>query len=164
MIDLIKVYGFLSDKDIDYLNNLCNNFVADFIQIYNTQTIKTDELLDFKNKISNYVKQTFGDRYELQPMWINKVTNNDENADTFHYDNSHLTIITYFNTNFEGGNFEYISQNNTKVTINPEINLSLIMDDKLWHRITKVKKGNRYSLVSFFKLTTKNDKKQTTLL
>jgi hypothetical protein len=38
------------------------------------------------------------------------------------------------------------------------------MDDKLWHRITKVKKGNRYSLVSFFKLTTKNDKKQTTLL
>lgn len=159
-----KKYNLLEQHEIDYLNKLCENYVADTFQIYNMQTIKRDELLEFKSKIVEYVTSIYGSRYDLKPMWLNKVTPEDEGSDKFHFDQAVLSIVTYFNLDFEGGEFEYIDENNNKVIINPEINLSLIMNDTLWHRIRKVTSGTRFSLVAFFKLIDKYDKKEKTLL
>jgi hypothetical protein len=161
---IYKKYNLLEEHEIDYLNKLCENYVTDSFQIYNMQTIKNGELVEFKDKIIKYVATTYGDRYELSPIWINKVTPDDVGSDKFHFDRSALSIVTYFNLDFEGGQFEYIDKDNNKIIINPEINLSLIMDDTIWHRITKVTRGKRFSLVSFFKLTSKYDKQTKTLI
>ena len=63
---------------------------------------------------------------------------------------SNLTIVTYLNDDFEGGEFEYIDDFKSKVKIIPQKNLSLIMNGYLNHRVLPVHKGERYSLVSFF--------------
>ena len=161
--DLIQIYNFLSDTEIEYLNNICKNFVGDFVQIYNRRLITSTELLDFKIKTFDYVKSTFGDRYEPIQMWINEIKETDGGIYKLHQDTSDLTIITYFHTDFEGGEFEYVNIYDKNIIIQPEINLSLIMNNDLWHRVMPVKKGTRYSLVSFFKVVSKNDKKQSTL-
>ena len=96
--------------------------------------------------------------------WINKVTPTSVDSDSFHFDESVLSFVTYFNLDFEGGEFEYHDENSNKIVITPQINLSLVMNDRLWHRIRKVTSGERYSLVTFFKLTSEYDKKEKSIL
>jgi Rps23 Pro-64 3,4-dihydroxylase Tpa1-like proline 4-hydroxylase len=158
MIQFKNVNNFLSNDDITTLNKLSDNFEEYAFQIYSMQRIDDSELLLFKEKIKNYVKENYKLDFILNPLWINKVTESDLKSDKFHHDSSDLTIVTYFNTNFDGGNFEYYDKLQNLITINPEINLSLIMNNKLMHRITKVTKGERYSLVAFFNFQTKNKK------
>lgn len=158
MFDFKKVNYFLSNDEITTLNKLSDNFVEYGFQIYSMQKIDDSELIFFKEKIKKYVKEKYKLDFILKPLWINKVTESDLKSDKFHHDSSDLTIVTYFNTNFEGGNFEYYDELQNLITINPEINLSLIMNNKLIHRVTKVTKGERYSLVAFFDFKTKNKK------
>lgn len=158
MFEFKKVNNFLTNDEISTLNKLSNNFVEYGFQIYSMQKIDDSELVSFKERIQYYVKENYKLDFILKPLWINKVTEFDLKSDKFHHDNSDLTIVTYFNTNFEGGNFEYYDEKQNLITIKPEINLSLIMNNKLIHRITKVTKGERYSLVAFFNFKPKNKK------
>jgi len=158
MIQFTKINNFLSNDDITTLNKLSDNFEEYAFQIYSMQRIDDSALLLFKEKIKNYVKEKYKLDFTLNPLWINKVTEFDLKSNKFHRDSSGLTIVTYFNTMFEGGKFEYYDELQNLITINPEINLSLIMNNELMHRITKVTKGYRYSLVAFFDFKTKNKK------
>lgn len=158
MNTIIKVQDFLNQSEIEWLMDETNNFETDYFQIYNTHTVYKNELIDFRKKITEYIKKNFKKyEYEIQYIWINQITDEDVSMDIFHVDTSDLTIVTYFRTDFEGGDFEYFN-GDTRILIKPEINLSLIMDNKIQHRITKVTKGKRYSLVSFFGKV-KKDKK-----
>ena len=65
------------------------------------------------------------DEYKLSGLWINKVTNETNVDDVFHNDAADLTIITYINEDFEGGEFEYFFKNQ-KIKIIPKINYSII--------------------------------------
>jgi predicted 2-oxoglutarate/Fe(II)-dependent dioxygenase YbiX len=84
--------------------------------------------------------------------------------DGFHNDSSDLTFVTYFNMDFEGGKFEYIDNDGNNVFINPEVNLTLIMDQNPSHRVTKVTKGERFSLVVFLTLILENEKNRKTII
>jgi hypothetical protein len=83
--------------------------------------------------------------------------------DGYHQDDCDLTFVTYFEINFEGGEFEYLDEKNSNL-IEPEANLTLIMDKNLLHRIRRVKKGERFSLVSFFILKPSVQKKIKTFI
>jgi hypothetical protein len=158
MFEFEKINNFLSNDEITTLNKLSDNFEEYAFQIYSMQRIDDSELLLFKEKIKKYVKEKYKLDFILNPLWINKVTKSDLKSDNFHYDQSNLTIVTYFNTHFKGGNFQYYNELQNLITIKPEINLSLIMNNKVMHKISKVTNGERYSLVSFFSLQTKNKK------
>ena len=155
---LIQINNLLTDEEIRWLNNEIKHFRLDFFQIYNTQVISELELLDFKDKLKKYIEENFDIKYNTQSIWINKITDEDVNMDSYHTDTSDMTIVTYFNTDFEGGDFEYYDDENNKIIIKPEINLSLLMNNKVKHRVSKVTSGVRYSLVSFFGVVKKNKK------
>ena len=158
MYEFKKLHNFLTDEEIIVLNDYCKNYKEDGFQIYSMQQIKENDLLDFKNKIQKYVADTYKLNYILNPLWLNRVSSMDENSDKFHFDHSDLSIVTYFDTNFKGGNFEYYDEANNIVSITPEKNLSILMNNKLTHRITKVTNGVRFSLVAFFDFKPKNTK------
>jgi len=90
--------------------------------------------------------------------WINKVVPETNKNDDFHHDMSYMTAVTYLNNDFQGGEFEYKDINSSIFKIIPEKNKTLIMDEKLNHRVLPVKSGVRYSLVTFFQFIPKEKK------
>jgi predicted 2-oxoglutarate/Fe(II)-dependent dioxygenase YbiX len=173
MIKISK--DILDSKTHTELNNICedfdngnfkninyevdNNYVRTFIDSqllkdyignskdFLTKNLPTDivNTLDFDNTNS----------------WINKVATETNKNDTFHKDRSFLTLVTYLNEEFDGGEFQYIDEFNNKKEINPEKRMTLIMNDKLLHRVMPVNNGVRFSLVTFFNF---KEKKSKTLL
>jgi oligoribonuclease NrnB/cAMP/cGMP phosphodiesterase (DHH superfamily) len=115
---------------------------------------------DYKIKLEKIVFDKFSKNYcLLNKAWINKVTNDTNTNDAYHYDTSDLTIITYLNDDFTGGNFEYIDSISKRIIkIKPKKGMSLIMDNNLLHRVSPVSFGERLSLVSFFELPKKENK------
>ena len=95
--------------------------------------------------------------FDKPNTWMNKVTIETNKNDSFHYDMSYLTAVTYLNDDFEGGEFEYILEGIT-YHFKPIKNVTLIMDKTLFHRVLPVQKGVRYSLITFFNYDSKNKK------
>lgn len=99
--------------------------------------------------------------FESGISWINKVTIETNKNDPYHKDISFLTLITYLNDDFEGGEFVYINDTGKEQLITPETNMTLLMDDKLSHKVMGVNSGIRFSLITFFNF---KEKKSKTLL
>ena len=150
-IDIFK--NLLSNKELIFLDLTCAKFFEKEIisskENYNYYirkilNIETD-LLDYQQKC----KELIDDSYELVGLWINKVTIETNIDDAYHNDICDLTIVTYINDTFDGGEFEYIENKNVFKII-PIRNMSLIMDKKLKHRVRKITKNERFSLISFY--------------
>jgi len=159
MFEVKKIYNLLNKKEVEYLNLVCDDYIEDGFQLYKMRYLKENELLDYKEKIISFVTTELNFNFQKVGHWINKVSSYDIEHNNFHNDDSDLTIVTYFKMGFEGGNFEYFDSQNKLISIKPEIGLSLLMDNKLKHRIGKIKNGERYSLVSFFNVTSKKTEK-----
>ena len=99
--------------------------------------------------------------FESGISWINKVTIETNKNDPYHKDISFLTLITYLNDDFKGGEFVYINDTGKEQLITPETNMTLLMDDKLLHKVVGVNSGIRFSLITFFNF---KEKKSKTLL
>lgn len=112
--------------------------------------------LEYKKLTEEFLHKKYSRTYLLKDSWINKVTIDTNKDDVYHFDISNMTIVTYLNEDFEGGEFEYIDDFESKIKITPRKNLSLIMNGYLKHRVLPVTKGVRYSLVSFFDVIKKN--------
>jgi hypothetical protein len=112
------------------------------------------------DRLEHFLYKRYKKKYTLcdTGAWVNKVSTHTNKNDFFHLDNSDLTIVTYLNDNFDGGEFEYIDDNGTTIKIKPKKGLSLIMNNKLPHRVLPVNNGNRLSLVCFFELLKKETK------
>lgn len=110
--------------------------------------------------LENILFSIYNQKYLLQETgtWINKINSNTNNNDRFHLDISDLTIVTYLNDDFIGGEFEYIDDNNQHIQIKPQKNTSLIMNNKLLHRVKPTIMGERLSLVCFFNFDKKTKK------
>ncbi len=91
-------------------------------------------------------------------IWLNKVDFDSNKNDNFHYDMCDITTILYLNDDFEGGEFEYIDENNKKIKINPKKNMMIISSNKLSHRVLPVTSGIRYSLICPFDFVIKDKK------
>jgi hypothetical protein len=156
-IDIFK--NLLSNKELIFLDSTCAKFFEKKIisrkqnyYIRKILNIETD-LLDYQQKC----KELIDDNYELVGLWINKVTIETNIDDAYHKDTSDLTIVTYINDTFDGGEFEYIENKNV-FKIKPIRNMSLIMDNKLKHRVRKITKNERFSLISFYNKKLKKEK------
>lgn len=153
-----ELHDLLTTEEIRWLNEEVKHFRLDLFQLYNVQTIGTNELLNYKNKVAEYLNSNFSERFILQSSWINRIDQSDADMDDYHLDSSDMTVVTYFNTDFTGGDFEYV-YNNVPISVSPRVNLSLLMNNELKHRVTKVETGTRYSLASFYKLDNANKKR-----
>jgi hypothetical protein len=169
MNNSIKIYDNLfSTIDIEYFISEIKNKELE------TVTLKSDngEYTNFYNryaipdfsKYTTYLENMLFDEYNQKYVfqekgaWINKINTNTNNNDAFHLDSSDLTIVTYLNDDFIGGEFEYIDNNNQHIKIKPQTNVSLIMNNKLLHRVKPITIGERLSLVCFFNFDTKTKK------
>ena len=161
---LITHQNLLSEKELYFLNSECANFLESEISrrdsqynyyIRKTLNIETD-LLEYQKRC----KELIDDEYDLVGLWINKVTIETNIDDEYHNDICDLTIVTYINDTFDGGEFEYI-ENKNLFKIKPIRNTSLFMDKKLKHRVLKITKNERFSLISFYY---KNQKREKTII
>lgn len=158
MKSILKQYNFLNDEEVEYLNELSKNFVIHQSDIYNQTHVDYSRLKSYRNKVNQFISDNFEDEYKVKAIELNRVTQYDLTMNAFHNDHSDLTFVTYFNTDFEGGEFEYIDSNNNNVFIKPKINLTLIMDKNPLHRVNMVTRGERFSLAVFLVVKPKNQK------
>jgi hypothetical protein len=162
---MINTYqNLLSEEELFFLDSVCSNFVeTETHSIKNKHNYYIRKILDIEKYLLEYqksCKELINDEYELFGLWINKVTTETNIDDSYHYDASHLSIVTYINDTFDGGEFEYIENENI-FKIKPTRNMSLFMDNKLKHRVVKITKNERFSLISFYY---KNQKKEKTII
>jgi hypothetical protein len=144
-----KEYGFLNDNEIIYLQQIKDNFVYSYTGEYDIMKTDYTKLENYRNNLKKYVKNNHKDEFTSFVTELNRVRDIDD-MDSYHFDENNLTFVTYFDLNFEGGEFEYIvDSNENTIEIKPEINLTLIMDNYIPHRVKKVTKGTRYALVTF---------------
>ena len=162
------INNLINENEYEYLNGICKSFSTsdnpntDEMNYYLRNQINGIYISDYVNTINEYVKVNYGENYRIVSNWINKVTPDTNKNDEYHKDNSNLTMVTFLNENFKGGEFQYVNVDNmTHHKIQPKIGLTLIMDDRLPHRVRPVKMGERFSLVTFFKIS---EKKNTTLI
>jgi hypothetical protein len=167
---MIKIQQLTNLFDENYFNFLLNeikdkNFESsgpklnsDGYNYYERYHLDMDDI--YRENIELILYKKYGKKYSLKDKgcWINRVTTDTNKDDTFHTDASDLTIVTYLNDEYIGGEFEYLNPSNKTIKIETKIGLSLIMNDTLMHRVSPVLSGNRYSLVCFFDLITKNEK------
>lgn len=152
---------FLSE-DISIFLNETNDIIwetADEINDYNRKNIEKI-FSKYKIYLENFLYVKYKKKYYLKGggAWINKVTPSTNTHDDYHFDDAELSIVTYLNEDFIGGEFQYIDKNGNDTKIVPTKGQSLIMTNKLLHRVLPVKLGQRYSLICFFDLEKKEFK------
>lgn len=169
MIQIFK--NVLDDETTIKLNKICDNFDNENYEKINHKTdnfymrliIDKSLLLKYLYNCEQLLKENLpydilkNINYEDAMSCINKVTNETNKNDQYHYDISYLTIVTYLNDDFEGGEFLYREGKN-KVEIKPEKNMTLVMNNRLSHKVMPVNNGTRFSLITFFQLKEKNIK------
>ena len=170
---LHTTYNLINRDELEYLRQVCNDFdnrqidkveFDDKTNFYNRLILKQTDVQSYQNTLVNFLKGVINthnfDVLELprSDSWINKVIPETNKNDAFHVDDSFLTAVTYLNEDFTGGNFEYIDEVGRRVRIKPKTNMTLIMDKTLSHRVTPVKTGTRFSLITFFQFTPKQSK------
>lgn len=159
MIQIID--GLLSTIELNFLKKECKSFKEELFQIYSVENKKhlvNTSLSNYMLKVNQYIKNIDADFF-LDDMWINKISENSNLNEKFHYDDCDFSIVTYINNEYDGGQLEWIDSDGKLQTIIPFENLSILIPKKIYHRVTPVTKGNRYSLALFFKLKLKDRKK-----
>jgi Rps23 Pro-64 3,4-dihydroxylase Tpa1-like proline 4-hydroxylase len=147
--ELLKICEDFDNRDFKDINYLNDNY---YVRLF----IKNDILVDYINNAKKYLIQNlpYEDTkiidFEDTINWINKVSTETNKNDAIHHDTSILTLVTYLNDGFEGGHFIYIDKNKEKKSIIPKKNMTIIMNDKLLHKVSPVSSGVRFSLVTFF--------------
>lgn len=115
----------------------------------------------YKQNIFTILKENFNFEkidFKKSNSWINKITPETNQKDDYHYDKSYVTFLTYINDDFKGGEFVYkidITKEKKEI-IKPHKGLTLIMSNRLYHKVNPVLDGTRYSLVTFFEINKKN--------
>lgn len=162
----------LDNKTYEELHIICDNFDnMDFKNVslehnnyYVRLFIKNEMLINYINNAKKYIIENVSYEkskiidFENSTTWINKVSIETNKNDDFHYDTSDLTFVTYLNNEFEGGQLIYIDEIGKTKKIIPQKNMTLIMNDKLLHKVAPVTNGIRYSLVTFFTMKQKKSK------
>jgi Rps23 Pro-64 3,4-dihydroxylase Tpa1-like proline 4-hydroxylase len=163
---LKKLHTLLSNEELIFLNSICSSFVeikSHSIISKEKNNYYLTKILNSKIHLLEYQKKCIthlDGEYEIQGSWINKINAITNQNDDFHTDESDISIVTYLNEDFEGGEFEYIFNDET-IKIRPIKNTTLIMNREIRHRVLNVTNGERFSLIFFYK---KLQKKQKTLV
>lgn len=149
MNPIYEIENMLSNDEKEFLLSQASK-IDDGTDKHNYNHIdKNLYLFKFQNNVKEFLIKNYPNtKYKFGNIWINKITPERLDSLEYHIDDSDLTIITYLNSEFTGGNFEYILDNK-KNKIEVKENMCLIMDKTLYHKISKVTSGIRYSLAFF---------------
>ena len=135
MKGIYKIDTMLSLNEKDYLLNLSNDIDDGDCKYNYNQVDKNLYLLDFQKKVKQFLQKNYPNtKYKFGNIWINKITPQRIDSLEYHTDGSDLTIITYINSDFTGGDFEYILNNEVN-KIKIEEDMCLVMDTPINHRI-----------------------------
>jgi predicted 2-oxoglutarate/Fe(II)-dependent dioxygenase YbiX len=155
--ELQKICEDFDNRDFENVNQKYSNH---YLRLF----IKNEILIDYINNAQKYLIENLGyDKikmidFETTNSWINKVSIETNKNDDFHFDFSGLTLVTYLNNEFIGGEFIYIDEIGKEQTIMPGKLMTLIMNDKLLHKVAPVNSGLRFSLVTFYELKRKKNR------
>lgn len=174
MIVITDSPNIFNDADILFLEEMCQNFEAtETPHLFDDSSknyfyryfIPLDDIrtINIAKRSQEYINKIFNQSNLLiAGLWINKVDVDSNKDDIFHKDNTMASMVTYLNDDYSGGEFEYVDiDTKEKVKVKPKKNLSIVMNDRLAHRVLPVTSGVRYSLVSFY---TYDSKKIKTLI
>jgi hypothetical protein len=159
MIETID--GLLNELELYFLKKECTNFKEELFQIYSVQNKKhlTETSLDnYITNVNKYIKKIDAN-FILDDIWINKITENSNLDEKFHFDDSDFSIVTYINRDYIGGDLDWIDKTGKIEKIIPKENLSILIPKNVYHKVTPVTNGIRYSMALFFKYDTKTKKK-----
>jgi hypothetical protein len=166
--DAILIENALSFSEIKYLKKFCENFINDTkigkeLNFYNRQKVNDDNLIVYKEKLKNVLKEYYENtEYNFIDSWINKIDNTQpvvEEKDKFHLDEDNLSIVTFINDDYIGGEFSYLNKKNEEVFIKPKQNLTIILNgSEIKHRVCEVIGGKRFTLISFLEYEIKKNK------
>lgn len=123
------------------------NGTFNFYDRYNVENKK------IQTKLEQFLYNKFNIEYFLinNHFWVNEVTPSTNKYDGYHIDDCQLTIITYLNEDFDGGEFEYVDVNGPKKLV-PVKNKSIILIGDINHRTLPITTGIRHSLVGAFNI------------
>jgi len=149
-----KIDNFSSDTSLSDSNNF-------YYRQYADSDSDKQSLSNFLYKVYSYLNKIYD--YPVikeNGIWINKIADTDSQSDIFHRDKLRFSSVTFLNDDFEGGYFAYLCPESDEVkTIKPEKFKTIIFDgNAVKHRVNKVTKGTRYSLVSFWEVIDKKNK------
>jgi predicted 2-oxoglutarate/Fe(II)-dependent dioxygenase YbiX len=148
------IENILTKNEIDYIYELINN-KKEWISLtkYDAKNTNGDKLwfdaieID-KTKLLNYYNTIEINNLFVNECGLNIITNERQLEDSLHFDMCDLSYVTYFNSNFEGGEFCYY-ENEVETVIKPKAGLTIQINDKTPHRVKPVTSGIRYSLYTF---------------
>lgn len=158
MIETIN--GLLNELELDFLKKDCTNFKEELFQIYSVQNKKhllQTSLDNYILNVNNYIKKIDAN-FILDDIWINKITENSNLDEKFHYDDADFSIVTYINRNYVGGDLEWVNTSGKIEKIIPVENLSILIPKNVYHKVTPVTEGIRFSMALFFKYDIKTKK------
>lgn len=169
MIQILK--NVLDDETKIKLDKICNNFDNENYEKidyklenhYMRLIIDNSILLDYLDNCKRLLNEVLpyntikNINFHDTTSCINKVTNETNKNDEYHFDISYLTVVTYLNDDFGGGEFLY-KEGTNKIEIKPKNNMTLVMNNRLLHKVMPVIDGTRFSLITFFQLKEKKDK------
>ena len=158
MIETIN--GLLNELELDFLKKDCTNFKEELFQIYSVQNKKhllQTSLDNYILNVNNYIKKIDAN-FILDDIWINKISENSNLDEKFHYDDADFSIVTYINRNYVGGDLEWVNKSGKIEKIIPVENLSILIPKNVYHKVTPVTEGIRFSMALFFKYDIKTKK------
>lgn len=159
---MVVVPNLLSRTQIDFLLNLCNNFKPDTNpsdpnNYYFRQYIQEEKELNILNSFLEVSKEQFSKNYftetiEQQGIWLNRVDNTSNQSDQMHRDKFRFSSVTFLNSNFKGGEFNYFCpMTNRLKTITPrEYDTIIFEGNAIEHKVNPVTEGTRYTLIVFW--------------
>ena len=101
-----------------------------------------------KTKLISYYNKIEVNGLFVNECGLNVITKERQLDDSLHFDMCDLSYVTYFNSDFKGGEFCYY-ENNEEIVIKPKSGLTIQIDGKTPHRVRPVLDGSRYSLYTF---------------
>lgn len=158
--------NLLTNDEITYLFELIQNksdweyqtYYNESRQYFDSIKLDTDKLKNYYNTITN------GSDYSILETGLIVLKNDRQLHNSTHVDESDISYITYINDEYTGGEFEYFDELNNKNTIVPKKYMTILIHNKVKHRVCKVESGIRFSIYSFLRLIPKNQKNEKSLL
>lgn len=156
--------NLINDDEILFLKDLTKNFVRSTdmgtLNVDNRMVIRDEKrIASYLLNVNEFLKK-LPNQYEIAgDIWMTNVDKyNIALNDEYHLDMADVSVVTYFDNDFTGGEFEYIDNDNKVNIIYPKPKLTIVMQDKTYHRVKNVNSGIRYSLTTFYNLKEKKSK------
>lgn len=162
--------NLLTDETKAYLNLRVTNFKSEtnpkdsenyYYREYLDSPDSLDVLKDFLNGVYETIRFEFAyPQVKLAGIWINRVDSSSNINDAYHTDISKFSSVTFLNSDFEGGDFQYWAhKENRSYEVKLDQFKSIVFEGSITpHRVRPVSSGIRYSLVTFWDLDPKTTK------